>query len=36
MKNNIFEDHPEDKMYEELNLETINSIYDKLLLTTKM
>jgi KaiC/GvpD/RAD55 family RecA-like ATPase len=34
MKNNIFSDHPEDKMYEELNIETINSIYQRLLTTT--
>ena len=30
MKKNIFEDHDEDKMYEELDLKTITNIYDKL------
>ena len=30
MKINIFKDHPKDKLYEELNHETINDIYEKL------
>jgi KaiC/GvpD/RAD55 family RecA-like ATPase len=34
MKDNIFQNHPEDKMYEELNMESINSIYEKLLNST--
>ncbi len=34
MKENIFQNHPEDKMYEELNMESINSIYEKLLNST--
>ena len=34
MKDNIFDDHPEEKMFEELNLPTINEIYDKLLTST--
>jgi len=31
MKNNIFKDHVSDKMFEELNLPTITTIYEKLL-----
>ena len=34
MKENIFEDHPEEKVFEELNLETASTIYDKLLAST--
>jgi len=30
MKNNIFKDHDESKMYDELNLENMNDIYEKL------
>jgi len=30
LKKNIFEDHPEDKLYDELSLESINDIYQKL------
>jgi hypothetical protein len=30
MKNNPFKDHPEDKMYNDLNLQTIESIYNRL------
>lgn len=35
MKDNIFEGHPEDKMFEELDFETINDIYNKLLASTE-
>lgn len=34
MKDNIFKDHSDDKMFEELNLETINNIYNRLLSST--
>ncbi len=34
MKDNIFDKHPDEKMFEELNLETINNIYNKLLAST--
>ena len=34
MKDSILKDHPEDKVYEELNLSSISSIYDKLLAST--
>lgn len=34
LKKNIFEDHPEEKMFDELNLESINNIYNKLLAAT--
>lgn len=34
MKDNIFDDHPEEKMFEELDLPTISTIYDKLLTST--
>ena len=30
LKKNIFDKHPEDKLYEELNYTTINDIYNKL------
>lgn len=30
MKKNLFKDHPEEKLYEELNHKTIHDIYDKL------
>lgn len=36
MKDNIFEDHPEEKMYEELSYTNINEIYDKLLTSTEL
>ena len=35
MKDNIFANHPEEKMFEELNLETITDIYNRLLSTTE-
>jgi hypothetical protein len=34
MKQNIFKDHDEEKMYDELDLESISSIHSKLLLST--
>ena len=36
MKINIFKDHHQDKMYEELTNETINDIYNKLLSSTEL
>ncbi len=35
MKDNIFESHPEEKMFEELNFETITTIYDRLVSSTE-
>lgn len=35
MKDNIFQNHAEEKMYEELNNETIDDIYNKLLASTE-
>lgn len=35
MKNNIFKKHDEDKIYDELNIESINDIYNKLNIYSK-